>query len=287
MSMYNSEGTIAAAIRSILSQTYQNWELCLIDDGSSDFSLEQMRRFSDPRIRIISDGRNKGLAARLNEAVRLSRGKYCARMDSDDIMYPERLAEQVAWLDRHPEVDLLATRVMVFDDAGRALGCHSHALKHKEICARPWDAFPLAHPTWMMRREWIVKFGYRVNSFMSEDQDLLLRAHRDSTFACLPKILLGYRQSSISIKKEVRSRVSFGIDISSYYMKRHQFSLALLGFITQVAKISYITTVVLFGYGNLPRRRAMAVSSEEVHRWIRVWGTAQESQSLGLEQILK
>lgn len=282
MSVYNNANTINIAMYSILGQTYQNWELCVIDDGSNDSSLAQIRSFSDPRIFIVSDGSNKGLATRLNEAVSMSKGKYCARMDADDIMYPERIAEQVAWLEEHPEVDLLATRVMVFEDTGQSLGGHRFALDHKDICARPWDAFPLAHPSWMVKRDWLARYGYRPKSFMSEDQDLLLRAHKASNFACLPKILLGYRQASVSMKKEVRSRLSLGIDIFTYYCSRHQYGFAMLGIMTQLAKIVYSAIALLSGAKSLLSRRAQVVSQEERQRWTQVWSASQCRPSLNI-----
>ena len=102
ISVYNCQATIGSAFRSILNQTYENWELILIDDGSQDDTLTIIKQFNDDRIRIYSDGRNRGLPGRLNEAVALSQGKYFARMDGDDICYPTRLASQVDFLEKNP-----------------------------------------------------------------------------------------------------------------------------------------------------------------------------------------
>src|SRR5512135_1398022 len=107
MPVRNNEATLALAIRSILEQTYTNWELLLIDDGSSDGTLRVMRGFTDERIRIFSDGLSLGLPDRLNQAIDASRGEYFARMDGDDVSYPRRLGRQVDYLRHHPQVDLV------------------------------------------------------------------------------------------------------------------------------------------------------------------------------------
>lgn len=88
--VYNGGKDLGAAIQSIINQTYENWELILMDDGSKDGSLERMQKFKDPRIKLFSDGVNKGLSRRLNEAVSQTTGTYIARMDADDIAFPKR-----------------------------------------------------------------------------------------------------------------------------------------------------------------------------------------------------
>src|SRR4051812_47547353 len=106
MPVRDSQRTLPVALRSIVSQTYPNWELLLFDDGSTDRTLEIARSFADDRIKIVSDGRGRGMTVRLNQAARVASGKYYARMDGDDAAYPQRLERQVAYLESHPEVDL-------------------------------------------------------------------------------------------------------------------------------------------------------------------------------------
>src|SRR5438045_1632919 len=88
ISFQNARATLADAVRSVLAQTCRDWELLLVDDGSSDGSLELARRIEHPRIQVISDGVNQGLASRLNQIALLARGTYLARMDADDLMHP-------------------------------------------------------------------------------------------------------------------------------------------------------------------------------------------------------
>ncbi len=121
MPILNCEKTLKVAVRSVLNQTYSHWELLLIDDGSEDQTLNIALSFKDPRIRVIADGLNQKLQRRLNQAISLSEGKYFARMDGDDIAYPERLKYQVEYLEEHPEIDLLGTKYLVFDGEGKFL----------------------------------------------------------------------------------------------------------------------------------------------------------------------
>ncbi|MEN6301484.1 MAG: glycosyltransferase family A protein, partial [Armatimonadia bacterium] len=112
---YNSEATLLNSVRSVFAQTFQDWELVLMDDGSTDGSLEVARSIDDPRVRVISDGKNLRLPGRLNALHRVTKGRYIARMDSDDLMHPRRLEEQVALLDERPDVDVVGTLMYAMD----------------------------------------------------------------------------------------------------------------------------------------------------------------------------
>lgn len=182
MSVYNCEKTVAASIQSILNQTFRDWELIIIDDGSRDGTLTVAGQFDDPRIRIVDGQQNLGLPSRLNQAVQLSRGKYFARMDGDDIAYPERLAKQVSFLDQHPEVHLLATWMVAFKDDASLVGLRPAPASHAAICAHPWAGFPMAHPTWMGKIEWFRANPYWPDAVRMEDKELLFRTYAKSNF---------------------------------------------------------------------------------------------------------
>ena len=106
---YNAEAYLEDAIKSVLAQTFQEWELILVDDGSSDGSLDIAKKYEqlDSRIRVISDGLNKKLPTRLNEIIKEAKFNLIARMDADDLMDIERLEKQYAFLSANPEYDLL------------------------------------------------------------------------------------------------------------------------------------------------------------------------------------
>lgn len=107
----------------------------------TDGALDALADLHDDRVRISRDGANRGLAIRLNEAIAMAKGHFFARMDSDDVSFPERLARQVAALESDPSIDLIATRAVTIDDANQIVGLFPFSLTHTEICARPWRGF--------------------------------------------------------------------------------------------------------------------------------------------------
>ncbi len=210
MSVYNAASTVELAIRSIQYQSLDDWELVVIDDGSVDQTRQIIARVQDSRIRFIQEPHgNLGLAARLNQCVRLARGRYVARMDGDDVAYSQRLSRQVQYLEQHPEVDLLGSGAVIFKKEGDVVGLYPTACDHEEICRCPWWGFPLAHPTWMGRREWFISHSYREGCERGQDQELLLRSFSCSKFAALEEVLLGYRMDNISAKKAGQGRLNY------------------------------------------------------------------------------
>jgi glycosyltransferase involved in cell wall biosynthesis len=206
MPAYNGERTVAQAIASIVNQTFENWELVVYDDGSSDRTIEAARRFEDARVRAVEGGANRGLPACLNRIVAVAESHYFARMDADDIAYPHRLESQLAFLRAHPEIDLVGGSMMVFRGDGTAVGVRRPALEHEQICAHPWSGIPVAHPTWMGRTEWFRRNPYREDAMRMEDRELLFRTHGTSRFANLPQVLLGYREDGVSLRKILTAR---------------------------------------------------------------------------------
>lgn len=209
MSVHNGAATLPSAIRSILWQTFSDWELLLVNDASTDATPQICRQFHDSRIRVIDEFQQKGLAARLNQCVVQARGKYVARMDADDIAYPSRLERQMEYLQAHPDIDLLGHGAILFKGDGQVIGVYPTACEHDEICRHPWWGFPLAHPTWMGRRAWFARHRYDEALSKGQDQELLLRAWKKSRFAALPEILLGYRIERISMTKSAVGRLAY------------------------------------------------------------------------------
>lgn len=223
----NGSATLGLALRSVLSQTFCDFELLFLDDGSTDDSVEIAHSFADERIRILSDGLGKGLPKRLNEGVALARGRYIARMDADDICFPARFERQVMYLDTHPEVDLLGCRAVVFRDPATVVGLLPFAADHARLCARPWRNIPLPHPSWMGRREWFETHPYRLPEVRrAEDQELLLRGSLDSRYACLEDVLLAYRQGTFQLKRTLVARHSLLAAQLDYFVSKNAWGNA-------------------------------------------------------------
>src|ERR1035437_115487 len=150
---YNNRATLGDAIRSVFSQTFSDWELILVDDGSTDGSLELAQGLCDSRVRVFRDGINRGLPARLNQIAGLARGHYLARMDGDDLMHPERLAHQVEVLDRNKDAELAGTAIFSLDRSGRPRGMRGVAHPDSSPLG-VLKGVPLVHATLMARTDW-------------------------------------------------------------------------------------------------------------------------------------
>ncbi|MFP3454702.1 glycosyltransferase family 2 protein [Psychrobacter sp. SIMBA_152] len=207
--IYNAEAYLATAIKSIWAQTYELWELILIDDGSTDNSLAIAKQFEkiDSRIRVISDGANKKLPARLNQLIDESKYDYIARMDADDLIHPDRLAIQINFLENNPSYDLVSTGVVSIDAQNKVYGCRhvDHLYARFESIE---TAYPIVHASILAKKIWYERNRYNENYPRSEDYDLWCRAisKQDLRLAVLPDLLYYYREEgNLSLAKIVRS----------------------------------------------------------------------------------
>lgn len=270
LSIYNGAATLADAVNSIRSQTYENWELILIDDGSRDGSARIAKSFPDPRIVALSDGLNKGLPARLNEAVTLAKGKYFCRMDQDDIAFPERLQTQVEFLEAHPDIDLIASSVVVFRDDGSLTGVIEVSQSHETIGRHPWKGFYFPHPAWMGKRSWFTAHRYVPTADGAEDQLLLYSAFDASRFAGLREVLLAYREDSRSFRKMFKRRLVFWREIGANALGRRKFMDALLLSILQPLRI--VGDFLNIGLGVKSARNTLGpVDAQTTSIWASVW----------------
>jgi glycosyltransferase involved in cell wall biosynthesis len=263
-------------------QCFQNWELIIVDDGSTDKSLEIARSFQDPRIRIVAHEKNQNLPTSLNEAVGLARGRYLARMDQDDIAYPERFAVQLAYLESHPEIDLLGSGIVVFSDNGSCQGRLPVFEGHEEICRKPWNGFYLPHPSWMGKTDWFKKNPYRPEAAKAEDQDLLLRSYRHSCFACLPEILLGYRQDNRTFSKLFAARKAFAASSVREALARRLYIVVFFIAIQFLLKATADFFNVHLGFKGL-RNKMDLLDSSALSRWQKVWQDVHAPATVGIE----
>jgi glycosyltransferase involved in cell wall biosynthesis len=273
MSAYNAAATIGLALRSILTQTYQDWELIVVDDGSTDRTAESVSHVKDSRIRFIQEpSGNRGLASRLNQCVHLARGQYVARMDADDVAYPQRLERQVQFLEEHREIDLLGTGAVIFKGDGEVIGRYPTASSHEAICRRPWWGFPLAHPTWMGKRTWFLSHPYSDEDARCEDQALLLQSFSHSRFAALEEVLLGYRVTDIAAGKLSRGRLNYCRRLLMGVKDLTSFSCALKGFGLHGAAMARDVMLNLSGTIETESRKSwMPAGQAEREQWQSIW----------------
>jgi glycosyltransferase involved in cell wall biosynthesis len=190
MSVYNGQPFLKEAIESILSQTCRDIEFIIIDDGSTDQTSAIIASYRDPRIHVIRHDKNAGLAQSLNEGFALASGRYIARMDADDVSYPERLASEVRFLDADPSVGACGTWVEV---AGQGIRQRwEYPVTHKAIHARLLFDCSMAHPTVMFNRTRLHKarLSYDSTYPCAQDYELWCRAVHGLTLANIPEVLL-------------------------------------------------------------------------------------------------
>lgn len=246
LSAYNAEATISAVIASIIYQTYDHWELLLIDDGSTDSTVKIVEKFQDSRINIVADGQNKGLSIRLNQAVSMAKGKYFCRMDHDDVAFLDRLEKQVVFLESNPNIDLLASSVLIFRNDGSIQGVVEVKESHEEICKYPWRGFYFPHPTWMGKLEWFKLHSYTPSADGAEDQLLLYSTFRTSHFAGLNDVLLAYREDSRTFEKIFNRRKIFWRELSINAIKNgHVMDFLMLSVVQPLKMIADLLNIKL------------------------------------------
>lgn len=198
---YNNEKTLEIAIKSIIQQTFKNWELILIDDGSLDDSIAIAEKMAsiDERISLISDGKNKGLVHRLNQIIDIAQGDYIARMDADDIMLPERLEKQFAVFISNSKIDIVATAAFTIDENDNPIGIRD---TEDIIFKSKKDIFKkalLIHPSILVKKEWYKSNRYDKEYIRAEDFELWCRTFSYTKFFRITEPLLLYREGNISI----------------------------------------------------------------------------------------
>lgn len=187
---FNAQTYLKDAINSVLSQTYQEWELILVDDGSIDNSFEIAREFElqDKRIKVFSDGENRNLANRLNQIAKLASMRYLVRMDADDIMHPQRLQKQFEILENYPNIDVLGTNAYVIDENNLVFG-----IRYKnQVGLSKVEHF--IHPTIMGKKQWFLDNPYDEKAIRIEDAELWYRTKSFSNFMITNEPLLFYRE---------------------------------------------------------------------------------------------
>jgi glycosyltransferase involved in cell wall biosynthesis len=218
MPVYNGEKFLSEAVLSVLNQSFKNFEFIIIDDGSTDRSLELLRYYEkrDSRIKLISR-ENKNVAATLNEIILMSRGKWIARMDQDDICLPNRFEKQLEWLN-YTKADICGSWVKRFGAEDRVVKMRE---SHKEIELEMLFCSPFAHPSVLINKKVFDKISYNEGKWQAEDYDFWVSAFEfNFKMTNIPEILLYYRVHSAQISvKEKSSQKDLGVQIQKRYWK--------------------------------------------------------------------
>ncbi|MEO8335182.1 MAG: glycosyltransferase family A protein [bacterium] len=213
MPVYNGERYIAEAVGSVLASSFRDWELLVLDDGSTDGSVSVARRVAsgDGRVRIV-DLPHGGIAATRNAGLQHARADYIANLDSDDAMFPHRLARQLAYLDAHPECVAVGSRSVVVDAHSRPVGMVGRYFTHDDIdrSLLEGNGGAIGNDSAMIRRKVALAVGGYAPELQTsgEDHDMWLRLAEAGRLVCLPDILNRYRihQTNASLGEGSRER---------------------------------------------------------------------------------
>lgn len=242
MPVYNAERYLAQAIESILSQTLENFELILINDASTDKTLQLIYRFrrKDKRIRLINNRKNLRMAESLNLAINLAKSDLIARMDQDDIALPNRLEVQYNFMQNYPKVAIVGNDIIIINEYDKVIGKRTYPTTSeglKKILFR-YSAF--AHPTVMFRKYAFQRVkGYNPEKHPCEDIDLWFRLGRGYEFASIPKFLLKYRISIISgSHQNLKKTETIGLKIKIEAIKKYGYKPVLYDIIYNILQFA-------------------------------------------------
>jgi hypothetical protein len=212
MAVHNGERYVRESVDSVLSQSFADFELLVVDDASTDSTTEILAQYHDERLRVLHNEVDSERCVSRNRALREARGEYAAILDPDDVALPQRLERQVAFMDAHPAVTVSGSYYQRYE-SGEIM---TLLLEDAAIRAQMLFHSPLAHPTVIMRRAPVLSLtsGYDPASPYAEDYNLWagLAAHRDVVFANVPEALIRYRvypgkdRSAYQLETEARTR---------------------------------------------------------------------------------
>ncbi|NNE69516.1 MAG: glycosyltransferase family 2 protein [Rhodothermales bacterium] len=279
MAAYNAAATIREAVASILWQSLSDWELIIAEDGSTDGTLGVIAGLSDNRIRVLSDGTNRGKPVRMNQIIDQAQAPYLAIMDADDFSYPTRLERQVSHLEANPHVDLLASGMATFDEGGHAGRWRRLRTEHADIVRHPWLGFHFNSPTWVGKTAWFQHHRYSEGLRVAEDEDLLLRASATSVLEALPELLMAYRIDQWTWSKARSMRRDHAKALARAAMRQRDLR-PLAGVAVHGAKLLREGLAVATGREEvLLRKRALSLSGRETERLRTLYARLQREAS--------
>jgi glycosyltransferase EpsE len=239
MATYNDKlSYLTKAVESILNQSYRNLEFIIVDDSNKEETIQYLFNLSsqDNRVKIIHNERKQGFVKSLNIGLKASKGKYIARMDSDDISILDRIEKQVKFMEANSSVSILGTGIIIIDENGEIKGERKYKSSFEEIKKSMFFRNPLAHPSTLFRKEIIDKIGpYDEKFIMAEDYELWLRAIKKGIIIeNLEEYLLQYRMVSDYHKKRSYNNWKFNMLSKVKNFNSRYFTKNILGIILSV-----------------------------------------------------
>ena len=255
MPVYNALPYLDEAIRSIYAQTYENWELIIVDDASTDGSWEYASRIDDARVRLFRNDKNMKNSYTLNRAIALASGEYIAKMDADDVSFPERIERQINYLLEHPHVDAVSCGLYRVDNEMNLITISRPPEFHKDIIRFIslginfvfGPSFPFTDGCIVAKKEWFEKWNYDQNIPYAQDFDRNLRSHYTSVFANVSDPLYIYRRVGVTSSWFSQTRAVYYklISLLRYGFKMNNLGMSFLSLLSLAMRplFTYLTTL--------------------------------------------
>ncbi|WP_312748041.1 glycosyltransferase [Sphingobacterium multivorum] len=202
---YNGRQYLKEAIESVLNQSYSNFELLIVNDGSTDDSLEVIKDFSDRRIKVINNKMNLGIVKALNIGISNAGGEYIARLDADDMMHKDRLLKQMQFLQKNKDIDIVGSYHYIVDENGCIISIKEYPISNTEIKFMLFFQNPFSHPSVMFRAHIIKEFPYSSEYKHIEDYILWCNILKTYKGANIPECLTYYRVHQKNVSKEFQN----------------------------------------------------------------------------------
>jgi glycosyltransferase involved in cell wall biosynthesis len=211
MSAYNGGLFMRSAIDSILEQTFRDFEFIIINDGSLDNTREIISEYAkkDPRIVLVDNENNIGLTQSLNKGLKIAKGELIARMDADDLSFPQRLERQVKVLEANKNAGAVGSWYYIINEKGEVIGNFQPPTNNIQIKKAFLDSAPIIHSSLMVKSKVLENVGFYNEEFKyAQDRDLLLRIAKSYELMVIPEYLVKYRnnKNSISLQKEIEQK---------------------------------------------------------------------------------
>jgi glycosyltransferase involved in cell wall biosynthesis len=199
---YNGGKYLKEAVQSVLDQTYKDFEFIILDDGSTDDSVEIVENFSDDRIKLVKLGHG-GIVSTLNEGLKISKGEYIIRSDADDVSLPERFEKLLVYIEENKQVGICGSWAISIDSEASVIGEMKYPpIQNDKIKKNTLLHNPFIHPSVIFRKEKILVAGGYKNFKHNEDYELWTRVLRKNFGHNIPEFLLKYRIHSNQITKK-------------------------------------------------------------------------------------
>lgn len=247
---YNCEKYIEESVTSILNQTYDNFELIIIDDGSTDKTFNILKSFKDSRVRLYKNKINRGIIYSLNKGIFKSKGQFVARADGDDICEKDRFKKQINFLNKNKKISILGTGLSMINDRGKIKKFFFYPKSDILIKWSMLFSCPISHPSVMIRKNILKKIkNYNSDAKYAEDYDLWSKLiHKGRKFENLPIALIRLRKHNSNITyKKFKAHSLMGAKISK---KNIEFNFKSLG------KVNFDMIKCIFSLGKIQKSKS-------------------------------